>query len=124
MNNQTFPKFSSYVCTGDCISWSAEGFDFVATVEHDADTDCDMSDCYTSEDVERWTNDEWWFGGVVVSVWRNGHLIEEHAASLWGIECNFGKDNDYLSEVAQDLQAEALKNAQARTLEIVKALTE
>jgi hypothetical protein len=124
MTQETFPKFDSYVCPNDSIAWSAEGFDFVAIVEHDSDTDCDMCDCYTPEDVERWKNDEWWFGGVVVSVWRNGHLIEDHAASLWGIECNFGEDNDYLSEVAQQLQAEALQVAKTRALEIVKALTE
>jgi hypothetical protein len=124
MNNVNFPKFDSYVCESDSIAWSVEGFDFVATLEHDTDSRPDDFECYTPEDVQRWKDGEWWFGGVVISVWRNNHLIEEHAASLWGIECNFGEDNDYLSEVAQDLQAEALQVAKTRALEIVKALTE
>ena len=124
MQTENFPKFYSFVCVGDCISWSAEGFDFVATIEHDEDSHVDDSECYTLEDVERWKNDEWFYCGLIVSVWRNGYQIEKHAASLWGIECNFGENNDYLSEVAQELQAEAIETAKTKAAAIVKALTE
>ena len=47
------------------------------------------------------------------------------SASLWGIECNFSDtSNTYLSEVAQDLESEALdiaRDAQARMIESLTA---
>jgi hypothetical protein len=57
------------------------------------------------ERLRAWCNDEWSYVGVVVSVSRNGVVLDEHAASLWGIESDAG---DYLREVANELADEAL----------------
>ena len=114
MNNQTFPQFDNYVCPGDTITWPSDGFDFVARVECDHDTKPTDSDCYNEADIERWNNDEWFYVGIVVSVSFKGVQLSDHAASLWGIDCNFKDDNSYLSEVAKELEYEALIVARAK----------
>jgi hypothetical protein len=119
----TFPKFHKYACEGDRIEWTREGFDFVARLQHDTDTKPTDFDCYDAEDVTRWKNDEWFYVGVVLSVSRNGVELSDHAASLWGIDCNFSDtSNAYLSEVAQELEAEALDTARAEVVRIKQAL--
>ena len=73
--------------------------------------------------MTRWKNDEWFYVGVVLSVSRNGVELSDHAASLWGIDCNFSDtSNAYLSEVAQELEAEALDTARAEVVRIKQAL--
>lgn len=124
MNQKTnFSQFPAYACEGDRIEWTAEGFDIVARLVYDTDskpTDCD---CYNPKDVQRWRNNEWFYVGVVLSVSRNGVELSDHAASLWGIECNFNDTaNAYLSEVAQELQAEAMANARREAVRIRQAL--
>lgn len=125
MNQKTdFPQFSAYACQGDRIEWTAEGFDIVARLEYDTDTNPTDFDCYDTEDVQRWKNDEWFYVGVVLSVSRNGVELSDHAASLWGIDCNFSDtSNTYLSEVAQELEAEAIANARREVVRIREALT-
>lgn len=60
------------------------------------------------EALRAWCNDEWRWVGVVVSVSYAGVMLSKHAASLWGIECNYpGSDNSYLLEVANELLEEA-----------------
>ena len=50
------------------------------------------------EILKAWANDEWRYVGVVLQVSRAGIVLDEHAASLWGIEANYpGSDNSYLS---------------------------
>ena len=124
MNRENFPQFPAYACQGDTINWTAEGFDIVARLVYDTDskpTDCD---CYEPEDVQRWNRDKWFYVGVVLSVSRNGVELSDHAASLWGIDCNFSDtSNAYLSEVAQNLQGEALEVARAEVARIREALT-
>lgn len=124
MNKKTnFPKFPDYACQGDEINWSFDGFDFVARLEYDADTRPDDSDCYSPYDFARWKNDQWFYVGVVLSVSRNGVELSNHAASLWGIECNFNETaNLYLSEVAQELEAEAIAYARREVFRIREAL--
>ena len=59
------------------------------------------------EDFRRlraWCNNDWTYVGVVLSVARNGVTLDNHAASLWGIESDCG---DYLAEVAEDLVDDA-----------------
>jgi len=74
--------------------------------------------------VQRWKNDEWFYVGVVLSVSRNGVELSDHAASLWGVDCNFSDtSNAYLSEVAQELEAEALETARAEVARIRETLT-
>lgn len=63
--------------------------------------------------LKAWCDDEWTYCGIVISVSRNGVTLDDHAASLWGIELNFpGSANEYLTEVANELLPEALDQAQ------------
>ena len=118
-------KFDSYVCIGDTIKCEVEGFTLVARIEHDPDTRIDDGDCHNIDQEvtgcnaaqqkkliearEAHLDDHWFYCGVVISVTRNGVDISEHAASLWGIECNYpGSNNAYLSEVAIELIDDAL----------------
>jgi hypothetical protein len=128
----TFARgFGRFVCVGDSIECHYNGFRIVARIEHDADTNIDDNDCHPIEfDPEMfdtreqhaaalkvrqaWLDDEWHYCGVVLSVTRAGIMLAEHAASLWGIECNYpGSDNQYLTIVAHELAPEALKEASA-----------
>jgi hypothetical protein len=122
MKKDNFPQFDAYVCEGDRIEWTCEGFDFVASLQHDTDTKPTDFECYETADIERWKNDEWFYCGLVLSVSFKGIELSDHAASLWGIDCNFGPDNAYLSEVAQDLEAEALEIARAEVARIREIL--
>jgi hypothetical protein len=122
MTNPTFPQFNSYVCEGDAITWSAEGFDLCARVWRDSDTKPTEYDCYEPADIERWKNDEWFYCGVVVSVSLNGVELSDHASSLWGVDCNFGDDNAYLADVAQELEEDALITARHALAQMRKAL--
>lgn len=55
--------------------------------------------------LRAWCNDDWFYVGVIISVSRNGIMLDECAASLWGIESDC---TDYLTEVANELASEAL----------------
>lgn len=119
-----FPQFPAYACEGDRIEWTREGFDLCARLVYDTDTKPTDFDCYDTADIERWRADEWFYVGVVLSVSRNGVELSDHAASLWGIDCNFSDtSNDYLSEVAQELEAEALDTDRDEVARICEALT-
>jgi hypothetical protein len=119
-----FPQFPAYACEGDRIEWTREGFDFVARLVYDTDTKPTDFECCSPYDLARWKNDEWFYCGVVLSVSLKGIELDHHAASLWGIECNYGDDNAYLSEVAQELEAEALETARAEVARIRELLKE
>ena len=125
MNQKTdFPQFPAYACEGDRIEWTREGFDLCARLVYDTDTKPTDYECYDAEDVQRWKNDEWFYVGVVLSVSRNGVELSDHAASLWGVDCNFSDtSNAYLSEVARELEPEALDTARAEVARIREALT-
>lgn len=123
MKMRKFPKFDSYACVGDYIEWEKDGFDIRATIEFDHDTKPTDFDCYTPIKIKQWKNDEWFFCGIVLSVSKNGVEIEDHAASLWGIDCNYNRtSNRYLSEVCQQLEDEALEAAKERTKQMIEAL--
>jgi hypothetical protein len=124
MNRENFPQFDNYVCDGDTIKWTHEGFDFVAHVVYDTDTKPTDCDCYDEPDIQRWKDDEWFYCGVVLSVSLKGVELDANAASLWGIDCNFGDDNSYLAEVAQELESEALDVARAEVARIRELLKE
>lgn len=60
-----------------------------------------------------WLNDEWSYCGVVLSIERAGVVLDKHAASLWGIECNYpGSTNEYLTAVAFELLDEAIRTGE------------
>lgn len=60
--------------------------------------------------LKAWCDNEWCYVGVVLSVSRNGVTLDDHAASLWGIESDC---QDYLLDVANELADEALEAAKA-----------
>lgn len=121
----TFPKFDKYVCVGDKITWNFEGFDFVATVHQDSVSSIDDCECYDEKDIAAFKDDAWFYCGILISVSKNGIELCQHAASLWGIDCNFpGSDNSNLSEAAQEMQGEALEEAKKELKRFIKALQE
>lgn len=123
MTNTNFPQFAKYACIGDSITWQFEGFDITARIEFDDDTRPDQFDCYSEDEVKRWENNEWFYCGIVLSVSKNGILIDENAVSLWGVDCNFSDtSNAYLSEVAQEMEDEAIECAKKRMIEILERL--
>lgn len=124
MKNSKIPKFDSFVCIGDCVQWDNGGYSLTARIEYDEDTKITDSECYSAKDIARWQTDKWFFCGVVISVEKNGVLLSDHAASLWGIDCNYNKtSNKYLSEVCADLQGEAVEAAKKEEKRIIEALT-
>jgi len=124
MPKTKFPQFDSYAIAGDSITWEKEGFDITATLHADTDTHVNDFECYSQIKIKQWKNDEWFFVGVVLSVSKNAVLIDDHAASLWGIDCNYNKrSNRYLSEVAQELESEAIETANKRIEVMLKALS-
>lgn len=136
--------FDRYVCFGDYIQCEVDGFTVTARVEYDQDTKIDDCDSFPEEySVEMfgedtpehrehfekalaarraWFNDEWHYCGVVLSVSKRGIALDKHAASLWGIDCNFpGSDNSYLLDVANNLLSEALDVGKATLAELCAA---
>ena len=123
MTENKFPQFPEFACLDDSITWTAEGFTLIATLHPDEDTIIDDFECYSHRDIKRWHNNEWFYVGVVVSVYFDDVELSDHAASLWGVDCNFSKtSNAYLAEVAQELQAEALSTAKAEAAKILAVL--
>lgn len=124
MKKSNFPQFEAFACIGDSVSWEKNGFTLTATLEEGPDTNVRDYECYTSKQISAWRNDEWLFVGVVVSVKRGGIEILEHAASRYGLDCNFPSlrknPNWYLSSVLQELEPEALEAAESRVSEIRK----
>ena len=119
----TFPAFDRFACIGDSVALDVGPYTVRASLEWDGTTRPEDSDCYTPEVIEAWRRDEWCFVGVVLSVWADDILLDKHAASLWGIECNFpGTNNSYLSEVADDLLPEALDAANDVRARLIKKL--
>lgn len=142
--------FDKFACHGDSISCEKDGFTITATIYRDDSSDApdqrdegfwpskNPDDCgYIGENpatsyddqmkrakeiMEAWKDDEWFYCGIVLSVSKNGVMLEKHAASCWGIECNYPINpnetrenmpgsfpNYYLNEVANDLLSEALE---------------
>lgn len=134
--------FDSFVCDGDTISCETGHFEVTARIVYDdsADKPDENSDGFwpslNPEDagfigqganmrarfdaqqakaeaiMTAWTNEEWFYCGIVLSVSVQGITLEDHAASLWGIEANYpNSDNAYLTDVANELLPEALDMA-------------
>ncbi len=74
----------------------------------------DKAQAHAEKVMAAWQNDEWFYCGIVLSVAIVETELTDHAASLWAIEANYpDSDNSYLTEVANELLPEALKDAQA-----------
>ena len=116
--------FDSYVCCGDESTIERDGYQITATVEPDADSSPHDYECYGESEINAWMADEWRYVGIVLSVSYKGVTLDDSAASLWGVECNFpGTDNSYLATVAEELLPEAMDVAVRRRAEIVAALS-
>lgn len=75
--------------------------------------------------MDAWKNDEWFYCGVVLSVKIQDVELTGHGASLWGIEANYpDSDNQYLTEVANELLGEAINAAKAEQARQLKILAE
>src|SRR5512139_4023032 len=110
--------FGTYVCEGDQITCSVDGFECTATLYQDDDnTPPDKrqdgfwpsldpkSDGYIGPKAKRalaremarmkdvlraWNNDEWHYYGVAVTVKKEGvQLVGRYECALWGIEGNY-----------------------------------
>jgi hypothetical protein len=118
-------KFSDYACIGDSITLERDGFTIVARIEHDSDSHIDDDDCHNVDQAvtgcdemqqakllearNAWFADEWRYCGIVLSVAKNGIMLDDRAASLWRVECNYpGSDNSYLTAIANELLDEAV----------------
>lgn len=72
--------------------------------------------------MNAWRRGDWFYCGVILSVSFEGVEIDECCASLWGIEANHpGTDNACLTEVANELLAEAAPGATKRMDQIASA---
>lgn len=129
--------FDKYACEGDKIACEVDGFIVTARIVTDDTIDApderdegfwpskdtkDAGYCppeyfetaqASAERVMRaWKSGDWFYCGIVLSISKNGIVLSDHAASLWGIECNCPEgDNGYLLEVANELLPEALSHA-------------
>lgn len=109
------PHFDSFACIGDSVSWvpsrgNPAGLKLTATlVDYVVSTPADF-ECYSKKKVKEWQNGLWRYVGVVLSVSRNGITLDDHAASLWGIECNYNaRSNLHFAQLCKDLEHEALE---------------
>ena len=111
-------KFNDYIIIGDFVEYTPtennpRGFVIRATISEDCDTTPFDYDCYTEEQIKQWKNDDWFFCGIVLSVYKAGVCVSDHAASLWGIECNFtNASNSRISDIVEELETEALQEAE------------
>jgi hypothetical protein len=118
-------EFDKYACPGDTIRRNlTDAVAVVARLEFDQDTNINDFECYEAKDVRRWKAEEWYFGGIVLSVEVNGETVRDHVASLWGIDVNFGQDNGYLAEVANDLLEESKNEIRDILDEVAKAASD
>lgn len=147
-------RFSHFVCEGDCITCEAQGFEIIARIVRDDCGDApderqdgfwpslykdsagffgagpnhrqrfDAAQARAEAVMQAWRNDEWFYCGIVLSVSREGIVLDAHAASLWGIEANYpDSSNYYLNTVANELLPEALDAGRAAIQRLCAALT-
>ena len=111
-------KFTDYIIIGDYVEYTPtdnnpRGFTIRATIMEDTNSSPHDYDCYSEEEIEQWERDNWFFCGVVLSVYKARVCLTNNAASLWGIECNFqGTSNDYLLDAIKELETEALQEGE------------
>jgi len=139
MKNQFNSTFDNYVLVGESITTTVDGLEVSATIGIDFDTSIDDGDCHNIDQAvtgcddkqqakllqarEDYYNDKWFYCGVVLSVRKNGILIDDNAASLWGIECNYtDSDNSRLTAVANELLPEALEVGKKSLAEMINKL--
>ena len=146
--------FNTYACEGDTISCEAEGFTVTARIVADDCPDAPdqrqdgfwpslykdapgfigpgngfrqrfaEAQAKAEAVMEAWRKGEWFYCGIVLSVERDGVELDSHAASFWGVECNYpGTDNSYLTRVANELLPEALDAGRAAASRLAATVT-
>ena len=137
-------QFQSYVCEGDSIDCTIEGYDVTARLLRDDSPDkpderqdgfwpsldpkaagfigdgprpkerLEAAQAKAEAIMQSWFADDWFYCGIVLSVSRAGVLLDDHSASLWGIEANYpDSGNAYLGTVADELLPEAIETGYA-----------
>ena len=146
--------FQSRVCEGDTISCEVAGFRIIARIVRDDCGDApdqrqdgfwpslykdapgfigagpnhrarfDTAQARAEAVMQAWRDDEWFYCGIVLSVAREGIVLDAYAASLWGIEANYpDSGNSHLNSVANELSPEALDTGRAAIQRLCTALT-
>lgn len=132
MKNLYNTSFDTYVCAGDTIEAIIDKYKFVARIEYDGDYSIDDDDCHNTDPTvtgcnaehykellaarESYSKGDWFYCGIIVSLYYNDILIDSHFNSLWGLEANYpNSKNEYLTEAANelldlDLAAEKVNN--------------
>ena len=136
--------FGFFVSTGDTIETTVDGFTLTARIEIDECLDPPdqhqdgfwpslykdapgfigpgnnfrerfaKAQAHAEMIMEEWRKGAWFYGGVVLSVSLKGIMLDDHAASLWGVEVNHpDTDDTYLQSVANELADEALPRGRA-----------
>jgi hypothetical protein len=108
---------------GDWISTEVDGFEIVATIVADDESNPDEFDDDDNNDLrESFARGEWRYVGVQVEVSKGGVALGD--ASLWGIECGLpGREYEcarYLTHVGNELLPEAISEAR-EVVDIVKS---
>lgn len=112
---QTFKPFDRFVCIGDSRSVDVGPLRVVATIHADHDTTPeDFEYCGGTDHIDAWERGEWFYCGVALSVYCDDICLTDHATSLWSLEANYpGSDHSYLTECANELIDEAVREGQA-----------
>ena len=120
---QSFKPFDRFVCHNDTRTVEVDGLTIVATIYEDTDTHPEDFECYTESDIRAWKDGDWCYVGVVLSVYAGETLLVDHAASLWGIDCNYPSGNNaHLSEVANDMLPDALEQGKSVAIRLRDSL--
>lgn len=118
MFTATFSRFQAL--PGDSTTCWIDGTEYTARIEFDPNTFPSDFECYSVDDIRSWSRDEWQFVGIVVGAERNGVELDNHLASLWGIESD--SSPEYFLEVANDLLREAIPLANEARKRIALAM--
>ena len=111
--------FEKFVCAGDTIQTTQNGFEIIARIEHDDSNEApdersegfwpslyigdpgfigpgnnfrqrfSAAQAKAQAIMDAWKADEWFYCGIVLSIAREGITLDHHAASLWGVEANY-----------------------------------
>jgi hypothetical protein len=117
-------KFDDYVCIGDSITCTVDGYTITARIAHDETPDApeerqdgfwpslykddagfigagngwrdrfDAAQAKAEKVMAAWKNDEWFYCGVILAVTIGEVELTDHAASLWGIEANYPESDN------------------------------
>lgn len=146
--------FNAYACEGDTMSCEVDGFTVTARIVADDCPDAPdqrqdgfwpslykdapgfigpgngfrqhfaEAQAKAEAVMEAWRKGEWFYCGIVLTVERDGIELDDHAASLWGVECNYpGIDNSNLTTAANELLPEALDAGRAAASRLAATVT-